>query len=79
LCPRGWQLIATKGAKSPYAASAAAHHWHVVERPDGLAERARIVGFDMVELAPERDIVGLSALMAASTVTRDWDCRTIDG
>jgi agmatinase len=44
-------------------------YWHIVALLEGLAARTRIVGFDIVELVPERDIGGLSALTAARLVT----------
>lgn len=44
-------------------------YWQAVALLEGLASRTRIVGFDIVELVPERDIGGLSALMAARLVT----------
>jgi agmatinase len=40
-------------------------YWQVLELVGGVAEKARIVGFDMVELMPERDIDGQGALLAA--------------
>ncbi len=44
-------------------------YWHVVALLEGLAARSRIAGFDIVELVPERDAGGLSALMAGRFVT----------
>ncbi|MFM9850492.1 MAG: arginase family protein [Hyphomicrobiaceae bacterium] len=44
-------------------------YWHVVALFEGLAPRTQIAGFDIVELVPERDIGGLSALTAARLVT----------
>ena len=38
----------------------------------GLAAKARIAGFDIVEFMPERDIQGLAALTAARLV-----CNTL--
>jgi len=43
-------------------------YWHVVELLRGLAEKARIVGFDLVELMPSRDPAGLAAVTAARIV-----------
>ena len=43
-------------------------YWHIVELFEGLAERARIVGVDVVELAPQRDLGNISALTAARIV-----------
>ena len=43
-------------------------YWQVVGLLHGLAERTRIVGFDLVEFAPERDTGGLAALTAARVV-----------
>ena len=43
-------------------------YWQVVALLRGLAERARIVGFDLVEFVPERDPGGLAALTAARVV-----------
>jgi agmatinase len=40
-------------------------YWQVLELIGGVAERASIVGFDMVEFTPDRDIDGLGALLAA--------------
>lgn len=43
-------------------------YWHIVELFEGLAERTRIVGVDVVELAPQRDLGNISALTAARIV-----------
>lgn len=40
-------------------------YWDVVELIAGAAAKGRIVGFDMVEFMPERDIDGQGALVAA--------------
>ncbi len=40
-------------------------YWQVLELIGAVAERARIVGFALVELMPERDIDGQGALLAA--------------
>ncbi len=40
-------------------------YWQVLELIGGVAEKARIAGFDMVELMPERDVDGQGALLAA--------------
>lgn len=40
-------------------------YWQVFELIAGVAAKARIVGFDMVEFMPERDIDGQAALVAA--------------
>ncbi|MFN0115971.1 MAG: arginase family protein [Paracoccaceae bacterium] len=40
-------------------------YWQVVELIAGVAARARIAGFGMVEFMPERDVDGLGALTAA--------------
>ncbi len=40
-------------------------YWQVLELIGGVAEKARIAGFDMVELMPERDVDGQGALVAA--------------
>ena len=40
-------------------------YWQVLELVAGVAEKANIAGFDMVELMPERDIDGQGALLAA--------------
>lgn len=40
-------------------------YWQVMELVGAVAEKARIVGFDMVEFMPERDIDGLGAMVAA--------------
>jgi len=39
-------------------------YWQVIELISGVAAKARIAGFNIVELMPERDIQGLSALTA---------------
>ena len=40
-------------------------YWQVLELIGAVAEKARIAGFDMVELMPERDVDGQGALLAA--------------
>jgi agmatinase len=40
-------------------------YWQVFELIAGVAAKARIVAFDMVEFMPERDIDGQGALVAA--------------
>jgi agmatinase len=40
-------------------------YWQVLELVAGVAEKARIAGFDMVEFMPERDIDGQGAMVAA--------------
>lgn len=40
-------------------------YWQVLELIAGVAEKARIAGFDMVEFMPERDIDGQGAMVAA--------------
>lgn len=40
-------------------------YWHVLELVGAVAEKARIVGFDMVEFMPDRDIDGQGATTAA--------------
>lgn len=40
-------------------------HWDVVELIAGVAEKVRIVAFDMVEFMPECDVDGLGAMTAA--------------
>jgi agmatinase len=40
-------------------------YWQVAELIAGVADKARIVAFDMVEFMPERDIDGQGALVAA--------------
>lgn len=40
-------------------------YWQVLELIAGVAEKARIAGFDMVEFMPERDIDGQGATVAA--------------
>jgi agmatinase len=44
-------------------------YWQAVELLAGIAARARIRAFDLVEFMPERDIDGLGALTAARLVT----------
>jgi agmatinase len=43
-------------------------YWQAVDLIHGVARRARVVGFDLVELAPARDTTGHSALAAARLV-----------
>ncbi|HUS97380.1 MAG TPA: arginase family protein [Hyphomicrobiaceae bacterium] len=43
-------------------------YWHIVEIFEGLQQRNTIVGFDIVELAPQRDIAGISALTAGRII-----------
>lgn len=43
-------------------------YWQVVELLQGVAAKARIACFDMVEFMPERDMQGLGALTAARIV-----------
>ncbi len=43
-------------------------YWQAVSLLHGLAAKARIVGFDIVEFMPERDMQGLAALTAARLV-----------
>ncbi len=40
-------------------------YWQVLELIAGVAEKARIAGFDMVEFMPDRDVDGLGAATAA--------------
>jgi agmatinase len=40
-------------------------YWHVIELIRGVAAKARIAGFDLVEFVPERDFHGLAARTAA--------------
>ncbi len=44
-------------------------YWQAVELLSGIAARARIRAFDLVEFMPERDIDGIGALTAARLVT----------
>lgn len=44
-------------------------YWQLLELIGGVAERATIAGFDMVELMPERDIDGQGALLAAQILS----------
>jgi agmatinase len=43
-------------------------YWHAIELLEGVAERARIAAFDLVEFMPTRDISGLGALTAGRIV-----------
>jgi agmatinase len=43
-------------------------YWHVVELLHGLAAKARLAGFDLVEFMPARDRDGVAALTAARIV-----------
>ncbi len=43
-------------------------YWQVVRLMQGIAAKARIAGFDLVEFMPERDPQGLAALTAARLV-----------
>ena len=40
-------------------------YWQVMELVGAVAEKARVVGFDMVEFMPDRDIDGMRAMVAA--------------
>jgi agmatinase len=40
-------------------------YWQVLELIAGVADKARIAGFDMVEFMPRRDVDGLGAMVAA--------------
>ncbi|MGI9316214.1 MAG: arginase family protein [bacterium] len=44
------------------------HYWQAVTLLKGLAKRARVVGFDLVELMPKNDVGGSGALVAARLV-----------
>lgn len=44
-------------------------YWDVLGIIRGVAQKARIVGFDMVEFVPERDIDGAGATLAAQLLT----------
>ncbi|MGE0205655.1 MAG: arginase family protein [Hyphomicrobiaceae bacterium] len=44
-------------------------HWHIVDLFAHLATRTRLVGFDLVELAAERDPSGLTSLAAVRFIT----------
>jgi agmatinase len=43
-------------------------YWQVVELLEGIASRSRIVGFDIVEFAPHRDVGNISALTSVRLV-----------
>ena len=43
-------------------------YWQAVELLHGIAAKARIAGFDLVEFMPERDVAGIGALTAARLV-----------
>ncbi len=43
-------------------------YWQVVELIEILVERTEIIGFDLVELAPERDVNGVGALAAGRLI-----------
>ncbi|GBE44153.1 N(1)-aminopropylagmatine ureohydrolase [bacterium BMS3Bbin10] len=43
-------------------------YWQVVELIETLSERAEIIGFDLVELVPERDLNGVGALTAGRII-----------
>lgn len=40
------------------------NYFQAIELIDGIADRARVAGFDLVEFMPERDVGGLAALTA---------------
>ncbi|MCB6176974.1 arginase family protein [Rhodobacter sp. Har01] len=40
-------------------------YWQVLELIGGVAEKARVAGFDLVEFMPDRDVDGLGAMLAA--------------
>jgi agmatinase len=44
-------------------------YWQVIGLLDGIAARSRMVGFDLVELAPDRDVGGISALTSVRLIT----------
>jgi agmatinase len=44
------------------------NYWHMIDLIHGASQRARLCGFSIAELMPERDIDGLSALTAARIV-----------
>ncbi len=44
-------------------------YWQTVEIIHGVAEKANLVGFDIVEFMPEQDVDGLGALVVARIVT----------
>jgi agmatinase len=44
-------------------------YWDVIELLDGVAGKARLVGFEMAEFVAEADIDGLGALTAGRIVT----------
>ena len=44
-------------------------YWQTVEIIHGVAAKANLVGFDIVEFMPERDVDGLGALVVARIVT----------
>src|SRR4029077_10650965 len=50
---------------------------HVLELLYGIAAKATIVGFDLVELMPERDPSGLSTLTAARIVCNELAAMAI--
>lgn len=52
-------------------------YWQVVELIEALSARAEIVGFDIVELTPERDINGVGALTAGRIICNLCSALTI--
>jgi agmatinase len=43
-------------------------YWQALKLLHGIAAKARIAAFDLVELVPERDVAGLGALTAARII-----------
>jgi agmatinase len=43
-------------------------YWQALKLMHGIAAKARIAAFDLVELVPERDVAGLGALTAARII-----------
>lgn len=41
------------------------NYWHIIELFEGLSRRQRVIGCNIVELAPQRDASGVSAMTAA--------------
>ena len=44
------------------------NYWHIVEILRGVAAKGRLVGFDLVEFMPERDVDGIGALTNARII-----------
>ncbi|WP_354204545.1 MULTISPECIES: arginase family protein [unclassified Bradyrhizobium] len=49
-------------------------YFDVIDLIAGVASKARIVGLDLVELAPERDVQNIGAICAARIICNTIGC-----